>query len=93
MLKNSDIAIAKVDATEESALGKRYEVSGYPTMKLFRRGKAFEYEGAREANGRLTCRLMILAEHCFCGIPLSQFEIVNSVSDLATGQSSCRIGV
>ena len=51
-MKDSDIPIAKVDATAETALAKLYGISGYPTMKLFRRGKAFEYKGPREADGR-----------------------------------------
>ncbi|XP_078544297.1 protein disulfide-isomerase A4-like [Lissotriton helveticus] len=45
------IPLAKVDATAESELGTRFGVSGYPTLKMFRKGKAFEYNGPREKYG------------------------------------------
>ena len=47
-LKNEGIILAKVDATAEEELGKRFEVTGYPTMKIFRRGTPYEYNGGRD---------------------------------------------
>ncbi|CAH1237887.1 PDIA4 [Branchiostoma lanceolatum] len=45
------ILLGKVDATQESDLGKRFDVSGYPTLKIFRKGKAYDYNGPREERG------------------------------------------
>ena len=45
-------ARAQVDATVETELGRRYDVSGYPTIKWFRKGIAYDYEGERTADGR-----------------------------------------
>jgi protein disulfide-isomerase A1 len=43
-----DVVLAKVDATEESALAEQYGVQGFPTMIWFHEGKESEYEGGRD---------------------------------------------
>lgn len=45
-----DVLIAKVDATEEGDLAKRYDVQGYPTIKFFPAGSSepVNYEKGRE---------------------------------------------
>ncbi|KJE89521.1 protein disulfide-isomerase ERp60 [Capsaspora owczarzaki ATCC 30864] len=45
------IYIAKVDATEEPSLASDFGVSGYPTIKLFRKGAVSgDYDSGRDAN-------------------------------------------
>lgn len=43
----STTVLAKVDATAETAVAKRFEVKGFPTMKYFIGGEASEYGGGR----------------------------------------------
>lgn len=44
--------MAKVDATVESELATKYGVTGYPTLKIFRKGHVYDYKGeARDSWG------------------------------------------
>ena len=45
--------IMQVDATVETDLARRYDISGYPTIKWFRKGIAYDYDGDRTADGNL----------------------------------------
>ncbi|KAI0233262.1 Protein disulfide-isomerase A5 [Lamellibrachia satsuma] len=48
--KNIAGALATVDVTAESALGERFQVKAFPTIKYFKNGKEeFQYERARKA--------------------------------------------
>lgn len=48
------IPLAKVDATAETELAKKFDVTGYPTLKIFRKGKPYDYNGPREKYGTAT---------------------------------------
>jgi len=48
---NPKVLLAKVDAEKHKDLAEKYGVSGYPTIKIFKKGKAEEYDGPREAKG------------------------------------------
>ena len=48
------IPLAKVDATVEVNIADEYGVTGYPTIKVFRRGKMSNYKSeARDRRGML----------------------------------------
>ncbi|XP_050388560.1 protein disulfide-isomerase A4 [Patella vulgata] len=52
-LKDNDppVTLGKVDATVEEELGSRFEVSGYPTLKVFKNGQPSDYDGPRQSAG------------------------------------------
>ena len=54
------VPFAKVDATVESDLGSRFEVQGYPTLKIFRKGQAYDYDGPREEDGKFISMLKLI---------------------------------
>ncbi|XP_064409356.1 protein disulfide-isomerase A4 isoform X2 [Latimeria chalumnae] len=82
------IALAKVDATAETELGIRFGVSGYPTLKIFRKGKAFDYNGPREKYGIVN----YMIEQA--GPPSKQIQAVKQVQEfLKDGDDVIVIGV
>eukprot|EP01041_Mallomonas_annulata_P006878 gene6878-13946_t len=67
-LKGS-VKLGAVDATVHASLASRYEVKGYPTLKLFpagKKGQPVEYQGGRDANGIVEYALRTLDE---AGVP------------------------
>ena len=54
------VPFAKVDLTDDSDLGKRFDVQGYPTLKIFRKGQAYQYEGPRDEDGSASFYILML---------------------------------
>lgn len=50
-LKAKNIPLAKVDCVDQSELCQTHGVSGYPTLKVFRKGTPTDYQGPRKADG------------------------------------------
>lgn len=44
--------MAKVDATVATELASRFEVLGYPTIKILKNGEPVDYDGERSEKGR-----------------------------------------
>ncbi|XP_062898418.1 protein disulfide-isomerase A4 [Mobula hypostoma] len=82
------IPLAKVDATAETKLANKYQVTGYPTLKIFRKGKPFEYNGPRDAYG--------IIEHMIeqAGPPSKQIQVVKQVEEfLKDGDDVMIVGI
>ncbi|KAG9476067.1 hypothetical protein GDO78_002897 [Eleutherodactylus coqui] len=82
------IPLAKVDATAEADLATRYNVTGYPTLKIFRKGKAYDYNGPREKHGIID----FMIEQA--GPPSTLVQTVKQVQEhLRDGSDATVIGV
>lgn len=64
-LKTHGIPLATVDATEEKTLASKYDVTGYPTLKIFRYGKVSDYKGGRTASDIVKTMLIEKDPHTF----------------------------
>ncbi|QQP38011.1 Protein disulfide-isomerase [Caligus rogercresseyi] len=53
-MKEWGINIAKVDGTREKDLADEYGVIGWPTFKMFRKGRVYKYDGPREKDNIVT---------------------------------------
>jgi len=47
-LEGWGVSVGKVDGTKEKELADQYNVAGWPTLKMFRKGRPYEYNGPRE---------------------------------------------
>lgn len=50
-LSEYGIQLAKVNGPSEKALADKFKIAGWPTMRVFRKGRVFEYKGPREHKG------------------------------------------
>jgi len=53
-LKEGDppVPVAKVDATKATGIASRFDVSGYPTIKVLKNGEAVDYDGDQTEAGK-----------------------------------------
>ncbi|XP_037311443.1 protein disulfide-isomerase A4 [Pungitius pungitius] len=87
-LRSPPIPLAKVDATVENELASRFEVTGFPSIKIFRKGKVFEYNGPREHRG-IVDYMAVQA-----GPPSKQVQAVKQVQELIKdGDDAVIVGV
>ncbi|KAM6900800.1 protein disulfide-isomerase A4 [Xenentodon cancila] len=86
--RSPPIPLAKVDATVEPEIASRFGVSGYPTLKIFRKGKAFDYNGPREKHGIVD----YMGEQA--GPPSKQVQAAKQVQELMKdGDDALIVGV
>ena len=50
-LSEYGIPLAKIDGPSEKALADKYQIAGWPNMRVFRKGRVFDYKGPREHRG------------------------------------------
>ncbi|XP_022621967.1 protein disulfide-isomerase A4 [Seriola dumerili] len=86
--RSPPIPLAKVDATVENEIATRFGVTGYPTLKIFRKGKAFDYSGPREKYGIVD----YMGEQA--GPPSKQVQAAKQVQELIKdGDDAVIVGV
>ncbi|XP_055372999.1 protein disulfide-isomerase [Condylostylus longicornis] len=84
--KESEIKLAKVDATEESSLAEIYQVRGYPTLKFFRDGTPIEYTGGRQASDIIS---WVTKK---AGSPVKEVDSVDDAADVIKNNEIVVIG-
>ena len=86
------VKIAKVDATVHQKLAQRYQIQGYPTIKVFAPGKGDkkveEYQGPRDAPGIVQYALDKLDQFGF--VPETK-QLINS--EILKEECESRVGI
>ena len=49
------VPFAKVDGAAEEGLAAAYGITSFPTLKLFRRGRLYDYTGPMDREGARAC--------------------------------------
>ncbi|GAB4816305.1 hypothetical protein N2152v2_003351 [Parachlorella kessleri] len=60
---NGVVKVAAVNCDEQKALCQQHQIRGYPTIKAFRDGKLFDYQGERTASAIRDWGLSLLPNH------------------------------
>jgi len=77
--------LAKVDADEHKSLAERFDVSGYPTIKTFKKGEASDYEGPREAKGIISFAKELVGKAADAASPIERIKSADVSSLVAKG--------
>lgn len=84
------VNVAKVDVTENRDLGSRFGIKGFPTVKFLRKGKVYDYSGARTEDAFIRFVTSDLSELSGSEVPepptLAQ-ELTTVFNDLTGGIS------
>lgn len=86
VLHEPPIPLGKVDATIESDLAQQFQVTGYPTLKMFRNGKPSDYTGGRDAFG------IVDHMHKYSGEAAKLLPTVKDVKGMISKESATVIG-
>lgn len=86
---SSDIVIAQVDADKYPALGQKFDVSGFPTMKWIPRGKTFAE--AEDVNERTADGLIKFVEERAPRGPSPVVELTDANFDEVVGDASASV--
>jgi protein disulfide-isomerase A4 len=54
VLKEYGIPVTQIDGVTHKEIADEFKVHGWPTLYVFRYGRAFEYKGTRDANGMIS---------------------------------------
>jgi len=80
------IPLAIVDATKANEIAKEFDVSGYPTLFVFRKGQKFEYNGGRDE------RTIVSYMVGQTGLPSKEHKSVRALKEAMADQRPSLIG-
>ncbi|KAF8332868.1 thioredoxin-like protein [Cantharellus anzutake] len=89
-LKEKNITLAKVDCVDQADLCSENDIQGYPTLKIYRKGKPTEYGGPRQADGIISymTKQSLPAISTVASENLEEFKVADKVVVLAYATST-----
>ena len=85
--EDSEIKLAKMDATENARTASRYAITKYPTIKFFRSSLPIDYKGEETADG-IVSWVQKLAKS-----PLNQLDSLTDVQDFIAKHEIAVVGM